>query len=111
MSDPPEPLLQGQGWAKKAIAFVKASPTSVADALLWSSETIPTTSLFSGACYPERALHYIDSARSEGAGGPALTDSLVDLCPFRCIYIYTYNVYIQLFTLLGLPTEIEFPGI
>ena len=111
MSDPPEPLLQGQGWAKKAIAFVKASPTSVADALLWSSETIPTTSLFSGACYPERALHYIDSARSEGAGGPALTDSLVDLCPFRCIYIYTYNIYIQLFTLLGLPTEIEFPGI
>ena len=75
MSDPPEPLLQGQGWAKKAIAFVKASAASVSDALLWSPETIPTTSLFSGACYPERALQYIDAARSEGASVPALTDS------------------------------------
>eukprot|EP00435_Cladocopium_sp_Y103_P019510 s1373_g4.t1 len=79
MSDPPESLLQGQGWAKKAVAFVKALPTSVADALLWSPETIPTTSLFSGACYPERALHYIDSARCP------IRKGFLDLSASMCI--------------------------
>lgn len=65
----PEPLLQRQRWAELAIDHVKG--THDQGSLLWQPRMIGTSSMFSGACYPERALAYIDSARrgaSEGVG-------------------------------------------
>ena len=44
--------------------------------LLWSASPIPSSSMFSGACYSERALEYICAARrSVDPSLPPLTDS------------------------------------
>ena len=60
--------------------------------LLWSASPIPSSSMFSGACYPERALEYICAARrSVDPSLPPLTDSNLWLRTFsvaqcfRCI--------------------------
>ena len=69
MANPSYPLLERQRWAEHALSHVLGSHES--GSLLWQPRVIGTSSMFSGACYPERALAYIDSARrgaSESVG-------------------------------------------
>ena len=55
MSDPPAALV-GQGcWAKEAISHVKGAH-GMNDSLLWSQKCLGTSSMFSGAVFPERAF-------------------------------------------------------
>lgn len=78
MSNPPEALREGQRWAKAALAYVKGCDGIPPDVLLWSGETIPTSSLFSGACYPERSMKYIHAARCEAVAHlPPLAETLL----------------------------------
>ena len=51
-------LVSAQRWAE--IAFSALEPD---DSLLWSEVSFPTSSMSSGACYADRCLEYISSAR------------------------------------------------
>lgn len=58
MSEVSTPLLKAQQWAKVAISTLVPD-----DTLLWSKDRLATSSMFSGACYAERCMEYISSAR------------------------------------------------
>ena len=58
MSEVAPNLVSAQRWAE--IAFSALEPD---DSLLWSEVSFPTSSMFSGACYADRCLEYISSAR------------------------------------------------
>ena len=88
MAEVPQCLVRGQLWAKEALGLLGVDKST----LLWSASPIPSSSMFSGACYPERALEYICAARrSVDPSLPPLTDSNLWLRTFsvaqcfRCI--------------------------
>ena len=68
MSDPPAALVGQAGWAKEAISHVKGAH-GMNDSLLWSQKCLGTSSMFSGAVFPERALAFLDAARKMHAAG------------------------------------------
>ena len=58
------PLLKGQRWAKEALRFlIKDKNLRDTNVLLWTTNPIGCSSLFTGLGYPERAFHYIEAAR------------------------------------------------
>lgn len=61
MAEVPECLLKAQRWAKHVLQNVGIDKAT----LLWSDSPLASSSMFSGCCYPERALEYIDAARRE----------------------------------------------
>ncbi len=63
MSVPPPALLEHQRWAELAIAHVKGKHEP--GALLFQPTCIGASSMFSGTCFPERALSYLDAARRQ----------------------------------------------
>ena len=63
MSDPPAALV-GQGCWQKRLSVMCMN-----DSLLWSQKCLGTSSMFSGAVFPERALAFLDAARKMHAAG------------------------------------------
>ena len=61
MAEVPECLLKAQRWAKHVLQNAGIDKAT----LLWSDSPLASSSMFSGCCYPERALEYIDAARRE----------------------------------------------
>lgn len=72
MAAVPECLLKAQLWAKEALGCLVPDKTT----LLWSPSPMASSSMFSGACYPERALEYLSAARrATDPSLPNLSDS------------------------------------
>ena len=61
MAESDNVLVNLQRWAQHAVNHVKGGHGS--GALLWETRPIGSSSMFSGTCYPERALAYIGAAR------------------------------------------------
>ena len=97
MAEVPICLLRGQRWAKEALGVLEVDKST----LLWSTSSIPSSSMFSGACYSERALGYICAARrSVDPLLPPLTDSHIwfktfsvpESLPFEHLITSTYQM-------------------
>lgn len=89
MSDVPDALLQAQRWAKEAI-----STLSVDGSLLWCPSVMASSSMFSGACYPERSLEYISAARKvQHPAYPSLNDSTLCLEKLRNWFVLSYMLH------------------
>ena len=89
MAEPSQPLLEQQRWAKIAIKHLLAEG-DCEDAVLWGATTFGTSSMFSGACYPERALQFIEAARKAEKPGHSADDTLA-LC-VSCTHHELQNV-------------------
>ena len=100
MSEVAPNLVSAQRWAEIAISALEPD-----DSLLWSEVSFPTSSMFSGACYAERCLEYISSARQGlKASMPVLAEAghqvkrgllprkwhVSGFKPYIYIYIYVY---------------------
>ena len=59
----PVPLVEHQKWAKHALHYV-GEHVEYDGSMLWSSNPFASSSMFTGAACAERALAYINAARS-----------------------------------------------
>lgn len=63
MSEPSDALTGQLEWAKSALTFLGKGQE---DVLLWQGRPLGTSSMFSGSCYPEHSLSFINAARETG---------------------------------------------